>query len=90
MSDHSPAKAVSEPVRQVPSKGALRHVRAAALTAALVPLAQVAVTPVTVFANESCDPSAGIPCTTVPAGGSTLAMAGIAAAFIGYLRRKNK
>jgi hypothetical protein len=44
-------------------QGSLKHVRAAALAAALVPLASVAVS----HAVAQCDPSAGVPCPpTVP------------------------
>jgi hypothetical protein len=87
MPDHSPAKAVSEPTQAVPSTGALKHLRAAALVAALVPLAQVVVAPVPVFAQD-CGGS-GAPCP-VPDGGSTVVMATTAAAFIGYQLRKKK
>ena len=85
MPDHFATK-VSEPMRAVPSTGALKHVRAAALVAALVPLAQVVATPVTVLA---CGASGEPPCS-VPDGGSTLAMTATAAAFIGVQLRKKK
>lgn len=87
MPDHFSTKVVSEPTRAVPSTGALNHVRAAALVATLVPLAQVVATPVTLSANQSGCTSAA-PCP-VPEPGSILSMAGIAAFFIrNQLRKK--
>ena len=53
MPDHSSKSAVSDTTPAVPPSGAARHVRAAALVAALLPLAQIAATPVTVSAQGS-------------------------------------
>jgi hypothetical protein len=74
----------------VPSAGALKHVRAAALIAALVPLAQVVVAPVPVFAREDCGGNSPSPPCTVPDVGSTALLAATAAAFVGYQLRKKK
>ena len=79
----------SGPTQAASNDRALKHVRAAALVAALVPLAQVAVSPVTVSAQELCGGTGQPPCE-VPDGGSTLMMAATAAAFVGHQLRKKK
>lgn len=86
MLDHSPTSAPSDTTPAVPSMGAAAHVRAAALVAALLPLAQIAAAPVTVSAQ--C--SGGCPTTTgsVPEPATLLLLAPAAVWLIRRQARK--
>lgn len=89
MSSEPRPKSDLEAKRAALFAGALKHARTAALVASLVPLAQVAVAPMTVSAQ--CDPnnppSGGCP-TEVPEPATLLLLGGPAAAML--LRRRRK
>jgi hypothetical protein len=61
MPDQFPANALSGPTPAVPSSGTAKHVRAAALVAALLPLAQIVAMPVTVSAQGSGGTTGSVP-----------------------------
>ena len=61
MSDRSPANAGSDATLTAGSSGVAKHVRAAALVAALLPVAQIAVAPVTLFAQGSGGTTGSVP-----------------------------
>lgn len=66
---------------------ALKHVRSAALAAALVPVAQVAVAPMVVSAQAPC-PSGSCPPSPVPEPATLLLMAPAAAMLLRGRRKK--
>jgi len=61
MSDRSPANAGSDATLAAPSSAVAKHVRAAALVAALLPVAQIAVAPVTLSAQGSGGTTSSVP-----------------------------
>jgi len=61
MSDRSPANAGSDATLAAASSGVAKHVRAAALVAALLPVAQIAVAPVTLSAQGSGGTTGSVP-----------------------------